>query len=202
MINQAWNTPWKGWNEVWRWMVYPKVRLLFACNRIPWGRGWRFHGVPIIQKHRGSQMSFGPGLSLRSSVRSNPLAPNHPVVLTTWQKKSFLEIGANFAMTGGTLCAAERIMIGNNVVVGANTNITDTDFHALAWKQRRLEPSGGRTAAIMIEDNVFIGMNCLVLKGVTIGQRSVIGAGSVIASDVPPGAIVACNPARVVRELA
>lgn len=113
------DTPWKVWNEVWRWLVYPKVRLLFAYNGIPWGRGWRFHGIPTIQKHRGSRMSFGPGLGMRSSVRSNPLAPNHPVVLTTWQREARLKVGANFAMTGGTLCAAERNIIGNNVAVGA-----------------------------------------------------------------------------------
>lgn len=182
-------------------LVYPWVRLLFAMNGIPWGRSWRFHGAPIIQKHRHSRMSFGPGLGLRSSVRANPLAPNHPVVLTTWQEGAHLEIGANFAMTGGTICAAEGIIIGNNVAVGANTTITDTDFHAVDSKQRRLESFGGSTSAIVIEDDVFIGMNCLVLKGVRIGQGSVIGAGSVVTTDVPPHVIVAGNPARVVREL-
>jgi acetyltransferase-like isoleucine patch superfamily enzyme len=201
MINQAFDTPWKVWNEVRHWLVYPRVRLLFAMNFISWGHGWRFYGIPIIQKHRRSRMSFGPGLGLRSSVRSNPLAPNHPVVLTTWQKEACLEVGAHFAMTGGTLCAVERIIIGNNVAVGANTIITDSDFHTLDWKQRRLESSGGRTAGVVIEDDVFIGMNCLVLKGVTIGQGTVVGAGSVVSMEVPPNVIVAGNPARMVREL-
>jgi acetyltransferase-like isoleucine patch superfamily enzyme len=199
--NQAFDTRWKVSNELRRWLVYPRVRLLFAINGIPWSRGWRVHGVPIIQKHRHSQISFGPGLGLRSSVRSNPLAPNHPVVLATWQEGSCLEVGANFGMTGGTLCAAERIIIGNNVAVGANTIITDTDFHTLYWKQRRLESSGGRSAAVVIKDDVFIGMNCLVLKGVRIGQGSVVGAGSVVSVDVPSNAVVAGNPAGVVREL-
>jgi len=104
-------------------------------------------------------------------------------------------------MTGGTLCAAKKIIIGNNVGVGANTIIVDTDFHPLDTTQRRLESSGGRTAAIVIENDVFIGMNCLVLKGVTIGEGSVIGAGSVVTADVPPGVIAGGNPARVLREL-
>jgi acetyltransferase-like isoleucine patch superfamily enzyme len=201
VVGQALDTPWKVRNELWRWLAYPGVRLLFAMNGIPWGRGWRFHGVPIIQKHRRSRMSFGPGLGLRSSVRSNPLAPTHPVVLTTWQEGAHLEIGADFAMTGGTICVAERIIIGNNVTVGANTTITDTDFHSLDLKQRRSESSGGRTAAIVIEDDVFIGMNCLILKGVRIGRGSVIGAGGVLTMDVPPHSIVAGNPATLVREL-
>jgi len=201
MISQASDVPWKVRNELWRWLAYPRVRLLFAINGIPWGCSWRFHGVPIIQKHRHSRMSFGPGLGLRSSLGSNPLAPNHPVVLTTWQEEAHLEIGANFAMTGGTICAAERITIGNNVAVGANTTITDTDFHSLDTNQRRMESSGGSAAAIVIEADVFIGMNCLILKGVRIGEGSVIGAGSVVTRDVPPRVIVAGNPAKVVREL-
>ena len=201
MIIEAWDAPWKVRNQFLRWLIYPRVRLLFAYYQIPWDRGWRIHGVPIIQKHRSSRMSFGPGLGLRSSVRSNPLAPYHPVVLSTWQKDARLEVGANFAMTGGTLCAAEKIIIGNNVAVGANAIITDTDFHTLDWKQRRLESSGGRSAAVVVKDDVFIGMNCLVLKGVTIGQGSVIGAGSVVCMDVPSDVVVAGNPARMVREL-
>jgi acetyltransferase-like isoleucine patch superfamily enzyme len=195
------DTPWKIWNELWRWLAYPKVRLIFAWSGIAWGEGWRFYGVPIIQKHRRSRMSFGPGLQLRSSVRSNPGGANHPVMLATLQEKARLEVGANFSMTGGTLGVTESIVIGNNVTVGINTMIIDSDFHPLTPSQRELNPNQGRSAAVLIEDDVFIGLNCLVLKGVTIGRGSVIGAASVVTKDVPAGVIVAGNPARVVREL-
>jgi acetyltransferase-like isoleucine patch superfamily enzyme len=104
-------------------------------------------------------------------------------------------------MTGGVLCAAERITIGDNVTVGTNTIIVDTDFHPLDREKRRQQPSAGRTAPIVIEDDVFIGMNCLILRGVTIGHGSVVGAGSVVPKDIPPGVIAAKNPARIVREL-
>jgi acetyltransferase-like isoleucine patch superfamily enzyme len=112
-----------------------------------------------------------------------------------------MEVGANFAMTGGTLCAAEQITIGDNVTIGANCIIVDTDFHPLEVENRRLNPQDAKTAPIVIEDDVFIGMNCLVLKGVHIGKGSVIGAGSVVTRDVPAGVIVAGNPARIIREL-
>ena len=200
IVNQVRDSPWKAWNELWRWLVYPRVRLLFAMNGIPWGRGWRFYGVPIIQKHGRSLMRFGPGLSLRSSVRSNPLGPNRPVIMTTWQAGALLEIGANFGMTGGTICAAEGVIIGNNVTVGANTTIIDTDFHPLDAERRRSNPSDAKTAVVVIEDGVFIGMNCLVLKGVSIGRGSVVGAGSVVTKDVPPSVTVAGNPVRIVRK--
>jgi acetyltransferase-like isoleucine patch superfamily enzyme len=112
-----------------------------------------------------------------------------------------LEIGDNFAMTGGTICAAEKIVIGNNVAVGANCMIVDTDFHPLDAEGRRQHPQEANTVPIHIEDHVFIGMNCLILKGVTIGCGSVIGAGSVVTRDIPAHVIAAGNPARVIREL-
>jgi hypothetical protein len=157
--SQVWNTPWKVWNEFWRWLAYPRVRLRFAISGIPWGCGWRFYGVPIIQKHRRSQMTFGPGLQLRSSVHSNPLGPNRPVVLATWSRDAVLEIGANFGMTGGTVCAARRVTIGDGVTVGANATIIDTDFNPLGSEGRKSKPSGGQTAPvrIRIEDDVFLG---------------------------------------------
>jgi acetyltransferase-like isoleucine patch superfamily enzyme len=138
---------------------------------------------------------------LRSSARSNPLSPNHPVVLATWLPGAVLEVGAQFAMTGGTLCAAERITIGDRVTVGANCTIVDTDFHPPEAAWRRLAPNDAETAPVVIEDDVFIGMNCLILKGVTIGRGSMVGAGSVVTRDAPPGVIIAGNPARVVRAL-
>jgi len=200
MNKRAFDAPWKIWNELERWLCHPLVRLIFATSDIRWGSDWRFYGIPIIQKHRRSQMSFGPGMRLRSALRSNPLGPNHPVMLCTWQEGARLDIGADFFMTGGTLCAAERIVIGNHVSVGANTCIIDTDFHPLDPDLRRIRPADAKTAPVVIEDNAFIGLNCLVLKGVTIGHDSVVGAGSVVTRDVPPRVVVAGNPARVVRE--
>jgi acetyltransferase-like isoleucine patch superfamily enzyme len=195
---KAFETRWKIWNEVRRWLILPYVKLIFVMNDIPWGKDWQFYGVPIIQRHRRSMMQFGPHLSLRSSVRTNPLGPTHPVILCTWQERALLEIGAHFGMTGGSIVAAERITIGEHVAVGANTTIIDTDFHPLDSQERRSHPQKANTAPVIIEDDVFIGMNSLILKGVRIGQGSIVGAGSVVTKDVPDGVIVAGNPARVI----
>lgn len=195
------DTPWKIYNEVHRRMIYPWVRLWFAINGIAWGHGWRIHGMLIIQKHRQSEMNFGQRLQLRSTVYSNPLGANHPVVLCTWQRGAKLLVGDDFGMTGGSIIAANSILIGNNVNVGANTTIIDTDFHPLDPEYRKINPADARTAPIIIEDDVFIGMQCLILKGVTIGKGSVIGAGSVVTKNVPAYSIVAGNPARVIKYL-
>jgi hypothetical protein len=116
MTDKVLDTPWKATNEVRRYLGIPYIWTLFKLNGIPWGMNWRIYGVPILQKHRESVIQFGSHLSLRSFVRSNPLGPNHPVVLCTWQKSACIQVGDHFGMTGGTLCAAESISIGNNVI--------------------------------------------------------------------------------------
>lgn len=146
-------------------------------------------------------MAFGSHLHLRSSPHSNPLGPNHPVILCTWRAGACLEVGAHFSMTGGAICAAEAIRIGSNVAVGANSTIVDTDFHPLDPRRRQCGEGEGATGSVTIEDDVFIGMNSLILKGVTIGCGSVIGAGSVVTHDVPPHVIAAGNPAHILRKV-
>jgi acetyltransferase-like isoleucine patch superfamily enzyme len=200
-MKNLFDTPWKYQNTIIRWLVLPGVRLQFFLSGIAWGIGWRLYGFPILQKHRRSEMHFGDGLSLRSFARSNPLGPNHPVILCTWQFGAVLDVGDNFGMTGGSLCAAERITIGNRVIIGANTVVVDTDFHPLDHQIRNVHPQDSRTAPVDIQDDVFIGMNCLILKGVTIGQGSVIGAGSVVANNIPAGVVAAGNPAVVIKSI-
>jgi acetyltransferase-like isoleucine patch superfamily enzyme len=193
--------PWKIWNTLRCWAAYPWARILFAANNISWGKGWRLYGIPVVQKHRQSTMCFGSGLQLRSLGRSNPLGINHPVFLATLHQNARLEIGEGFAMSGGSICVAEKVRIGNRVALGANSIIADTDFHPLDLSIRQQSPQQAKTAPVFIEDDVFIGMNSIILKGVTIGRGSVIGAGSVVTKDVPPQVIVAGNPARIIREI-
>jgi acetyltransferase-like isoleucine patch superfamily enzyme len=192
------NTPWKVTNEARRRLILPYARLVFAAKGLDWGQGWRLYGVPLILRHRGSTMAFGDGLQLRSWLSSNPLGPAHRIILCTWQHRAVLEIGSNFGMTGGAICAAERITVGDRVTVGANSTIIDTDFHPLDLQLRLQCPQAARTAPVTIENDVFIGMNCIVLKGVRLGSGCIVGAGSVVTRDVPPFAVVAGNPACLV----
>jgi acetyltransferase-like isoleucine patch superfamily enzyme len=201
MLNDYFDTPWKINNAISNWSSTPIVRVLFLTNKIRWGEEWKFYGVPIVQKHRKSEIHFGKNLQLRSTTRSNPLGANHRVILCTWKEGAILEIGAYFGMTGGSFVCAKFIKVGNRVTVGANTTIIDTDFHPINADERHTHPQEATTAPIIIKDDVFIGMNCLILKGVTIGEGSVVGAGSVVANNVPAGVIVAGNPAVIIRNL-
>lgn len=200
-LRMAWDTPWRVRLELRRFASWPMTRLIFALAGVRWGRGWRFYGVPILQKHRRSTLVIGDDLMLRSIAHSNALSPNHAVILSARRPGAQLIIGRGFGMTGGTICAEERVSIGDNVWVGANCTITDTDFHPLRLEDRLARPLDGATAPVVIEDGVFVGMDTLILKGVTIRAGSVIGAGSVVTHDIPPFVIAAGNPARVIREL-
>jgi acetyltransferase-like isoleucine patch superfamily enzyme len=91
------------------------------------------------------------------------------------------------------------ITIGEDALIGSDVWIYDSDFHELDPARRR----GGtpRTAPVVLERNVFIGDGVRILKGVTVGEDSVVGAGSVVTSSLPAGVIAAGNPARVIRPL-
>ena len=192
-------TPWKAAHEVRRIASWPWIRFYLALKGVEIGHGWRLYGTPVVSRHRGSQISIGEQAEIRSWRYSNPLGVWHPCLLTTWSSEAVISIGDTFGMTGGVICASQEIRIGRQVTVGANCTIIDTDFHPLDATLRRSTPLGGRAAPVVIEDDVFIGTEALILRGVHIGTGAVIGARSVVTSDVPPGAFAAGNPARVLE---
>jgi acetyltransferase-like isoleucine patch superfamily enzyme len=194
-------SPWKAFNTLERLLLLPLIRGSFWWCGIAWGQGWRIYGLPILQRHQQSRIVLGDYLELRSTVRSNPLGPSHPVILSTRRPAALLQVGDHFSMTGGSIVAEEKITIGNHVAVGCNSTIIDTDFHPLDPIYRQEHPLDAETAPITIGDHVFIGMNSLILKGVSIGENTVIGAGSVVTRSLPANVIAAGNPAKVLRPL-
>lgn len=192
---------WVLWNEVRRILVLLYIRLYFILNGVRWGTGWRIFGIPVIQKFKNSKISFGSGLILRSWVTSNPVAPYHPVFFSTRTETAVIRIGDGCGMTGGSIIAAERIDIGNRVLIGGNCVITDTDFHPIDKIARFQDPKNSTSKPVVIADDVFIGTQSIVLKGSEIGAGSIIGAGSVVSGKIPPGVVAAGNPAVVIRKL-
>ena len=193
--------PWLISLEIRRLLLLPYIRAYIAVNGISWKKNWKIYGCPIIQRCLGSTIEIGTGLQLRSFSDSNPLGPYRPVIIATRKPDSEIKIGDNLGLTGGTICAMKSIIIGNRVALGANAIISDTDFHPLDPEYRKIFPNEGISKQIIIEDDVFIGMHCMILKGTQIGKGSVIGAGSVVSGIVPPGVIYAGNPARLIRPL-
>lgn len=113
-----------------------------------------------------------------------------------------IQIGDHVGMSSVCLWCTNSIEIGNNVKIGAGSVIIDNDAHNLDYKIRRDSKIDiAASAPIMIEDDVMIGTNVIVLKGVTIGARSIIGAGSVVTKSIPADCVAAGNPCKVINTI-
>ncbi len=126
--------------------------------------------------------------------------------------------GCSFAIGENGQCTIvimteEKIEIGSYCLVSWNVGIADSDFHPLEPAQRLIDAQALapyfknrparptlKTAPVKICDNVWVGMNAVILKGVTIGENSVVAAGSVVTKSIEPNSVVAGNPALVVKK--
>ncbi|OON65688.1 acyltransferase [Hymenobacter sp. CRA2] len=158
-------------------------------------------GLPLLQVPNWANVRFGRRLCLISDAYFSEPGISHPVIIRLLNPEAKLTIGDDVGISGGGICVQTEVRIGNGVMLGANAFITDTDFHPLLSENRRYSYDHVGTRPVVIEDNVFIGMNSIILKGVRIGRNAVIGAGSVVSRDVPANEIWAGNPARFVKAL-
>jgi serine acetyltransferase len=110
-----------------------------------------------------------------------------------------LDIGERvFINFGCTLGATQLIRIGPRCAIGSHAVIIDNDFHTVDPERRYVVPP---SAPIILEENVWLGARVVVLRGVTIGAHSVIGAGSVVTRNIPPRSLAVGLPARVVKSI-
>ena len=160
----------------------------------------RLIGRPIISVARESRMELAEQVSLRSGRRSNPLGCFQPCVLRTVSRGAELVIGERVAISSTVICSAFKVQVGADTIMGAGAMVVDTDFHRLGTDGVWINDFAGAARPVMIGRSVFIGGRAIILKGVTIGDRSIVGAGAVVTRDVPPDTIVGGNPARTVRK--
>jgi acetyltransferase-like isoleucine patch superfamily enzyme len=159
-------------------------------------------GLPIIRLAKDSQLILGARLNFSSDSKHTDLGVSRPVILRTLLPDAIISVGDDTGLSGTTICAAQSIRIGKRCLIGADVLIVDTDFHPLASEGRRHNgPSVANSRPVEIEDDVFIGARSMILKGVKIGTGSVVGAGSVVTSEVPAGVVVAGNPAKFIRNI-
>ena len=117
-------------------------------------------------------------------------------------KNAKLTIGEDVGFSNSTICCREEITIGDHTIIGGNSKIWDTDFHPISIEQRKIDiDSNAKTSPIYIGKYVFIGADVTIMKGVSIGDFAVIGAGSVVRSNIPDNEVWAGNPAGFVKKL-
>jgi acetyltransferase-like isoleucine patch superfamily enzyme len=173
-------------------------RLWLQSRGVRMGRGGWVHGLPEVRLKQGSVVQIGDGVTLCSMSRFNPLASGRRLSIITNTPAARIIIKDGAGISNSLLSCSQSITIGANTLIGAECMIVDSDFHGYPLDENK----PAKTAPVEIGDHVFIGARTIILKGVKIGNRSVIGAGSVVTSDIPENSLAAGNPARVIRSFA
>jgi len=162
------------------------------------GNQCQMNGKVVFSLSDGATLEIGNNFICRSGFRGHILGDE----LSSFHISGGVRIGDDSGMSATNINCAESIMIGSHVLIGAGCLITDSNHHSLDWKERCLKGDKNiKNAPIKICDYVFIGAKSIVLKGVTIGEKSIIAAGSVVVNDIPANCIAGGNPCRVIKLL-
>ena len=170
---------------------------------------------PNVRLGRDCFLERKDSFELYRSTRETGMRLGDRVRAYTWttfnvEETGSIEVGADSILVGAVLMCAEQISLGRRVVVSYGVTIADSDFHPHDPELRRQDaranaPSGDKakrpaivSRPVVLEDDVWVGVGAIILKGVRIGAWARIGPGAVVTSDVPAGATVAGNPAQVV----
>ena len=178
-------------------------RLYFKACGAHIGKNFKIFNSVYLFMYDRSYLSIGDNFLLQGGEGFNILSRNIKAGLKI-NKGASLIIGDNVGISSTCIWALKSIIIGNNVKIGADCILLDSDCHRLNYLDRRSENDdrvNKKDKEIVIEDDVLIGARCIILKGVHIGARSVIGAGSVVAKDIPSDCIAAGNPCKVIKRL-
>ncbi len=178
------------------------TRLVLLANGIRFGKNLTAVGAPRINVSLGGQCSIGDHFYIRTGIRYTEVGLAGSRILVGPQGK--LRIGNHVGMSNATIIADDSVTIGDHVLIGGGVQIFDTNFHSTNPSVR----TGGKEtradvkkAPVFIGNNVFIGTNAIICKGVSIGDNAIIAAGSVVAKSVPENEIWGGNPAGFLKRL-
>jgi len=182
--------------------------LIFRVKALVFGveiqRGAKCYGPIHIMRAPRSIISIGNNVTIvSSSMRCTASSIYAPAKLRTWSPTSKIIIEDNVGLNGTSIAARSKtIRIGQGTQIAPNVVIMDSDYHAL-WppENRTMNPAFERDDNVIIGSNVWIGSSCIILKGIIVGDNSIIAAGSVVTRDVPPNVLAGGVPAKFIREL-
>ena len=156
-----------------------------------------------IKLKGNNKVILGDNFTLSSGGGYNALARNIKASIEL-EKNAIIEIGNNVGLSSPCLRIYDYLKIGNNVKIGADVIILDSDGHSLSYKQRRngsTDRPNAKKSGIIIGNDVLVGTRSIILKGVSIGDRTVIGSGSVVVKSIPSDCIAAGNPCKIIKTL-
>ena len=175
--------------------------FIFYVNGVEFS-SFNNHGWPRVNVGRGGKCLIGKGFKSNNREMSNPIGRFNRCSIIVGNK-GILLIGKNVGMSSTAIVCHQHIEIGDNVNIGGNVVIYDTDFHSLNAEFRldcKIDKADTKTAAIKIGNSAFIGGHTTILKGVEIGENSIVGACSVVTKNIPSNEIWAGNPARFIKK--
>lgn len=180
---------------------YSLTYLYFKFNLIEFS-SIRTNGIPYITISRGGEMSIGQNFKMNNGIKGNPIGCYSKCTFFVAKGKK-INIGCNVGISQTALIAIDNITIGDNVKMGGGVKIYTSDFHSLnpVIRMSDQDMENRKSAPVIIHNNVFIGAYSIILKGVEIGDNSIIGAGSVVTKSVPENEIWAGNPAKFIRKI-
>lgn len=179
--------------------IINKVNM--RLHNVNYGKRLRVKGLILIKN--SGHIEIGHDVRIRSSERANPIGCGTKVCLQVG-RGGRIKIGNGVAMSNAAIACKQQVTIDDGVMLGGGVRIYDNDFHSLNAAMRNgvsKEREIIKARPIHIKRNAFVGAGCFILKGVTIGEASVIGAGSVVRTDIPDGQVWAGNPAVYIRDL-
>lgn len=187
-----------------RWLFYYSTavfKLVTRFGEVPVGKSPSVWGRCCIVKFPGSSVQIGDHFHCVSDKIRASASTVDVTRIKTFSASASVIIGNRVGLNGTSItCRSTFVKIGDDTKIGPDCIITDTDFHGLD-PDKRLQSFPGLDRGVDIGRNVWIGIRCIILKGVTIGDNSIIGAGSVVTKDVEPDAIFAGNPAKFIRKI-
>lgn len=151
-----------------------------------------FRGWTSFFRASNSEILLGDNVSFNSSSYSNRIGLNHQCIITTMAPDAKITIGDRTGMSSTTITSWKQITIGRDVRIGANCVIMDGDFHLD-------DPRTPSPSPIVIKDNVWLGANVTVMKGVEIGENTIIGMNSVVTKNIPANCVAAGIPCKVIK---
>ena len=174
-------------------------RVFLKLNKVKYGKKLRLIGWPFIFRFKNAQITLGDNIRINSNFWSNLLGIYQRTTIIS-KGNAKIEIGDRCGISGATIYAIDSIKIGPQCLIGANVKIVDNDFHPVDPIARiNSDNSQIKHAPVIIGDNVFIGMNSIILKGTIIGNNCVVGAGSVVHGTFEDNCVIAGNPAKVIK---
>jgi acetyltransferase-like isoleucine patch superfamily enzyme len=147
----------------------------------------------------GNRLTLGRGVYLRSIRSKYQAAMGFPTTILIDVAGASVDIGANSRINGAYIHAQNKISIGENCVIASGVNIMDSNGHEV-YSLNRVH-GRDKPGEILIGNNVWIGINAIILKDTTIGDNSIVSAGSVVKGKFPANSIIQGNPATVVKTI-